>query len=535
MKRIISLFVAIVICVSVFNCAFGVSATEQLTTTETQQTTSTETDEKTTEAVSSEETQGNISTEPVEGSTQGVTDLTEKTENSGENATVESSEETVESTEVTEKTEDTKPTEATQPTTAKVKKPKPVSGFKVAKKTSSSISLQWKKSKNATRYMLYRAVENIKTSKMEYSLYKTFTDEKRTSYTDKKVESGLIYKYKLYAGIKYKKKVVKSKPKSTSTFTPLKATSSLKVKKATTTVIKLDWSNIKNASKYEVYRKSENSSEYKKISTSPNSYFTDKNITSGLDYSYKIRGFRVANKKLRYSPFVTIATSAGVVSVGDIKAESYLNRGLFTWKPATGSDGYDIYVKKNNGKYTYKDTVTSEVYLTGKLTAGKTYTYQIKSFKKLNNQKLYSKAKTAKVNIVSTAYGKSAGNSYLEVCTETQTVYMYVNNKLIVKTPVVTGYYNVYDTTHGYHYIISKKTPATLKGSAGDDTWNVDVKYWLGFTYDGQGFHDSTWRYSGYGGSIYKYDGSHGCVNTPYDAMGKIFSKAYVGMPVIVY
>ena len=62
------------------------------------------------------------------------------------------------------------------------------------------------------------------------------------------------------------------------------------------------------------------------------------------------------------------------------------------------------------------------------------------------------------------------------------------------------------------------------------------VKYWLGFTYDGQGIHDSTWRPStDYGKQTYKGNGSHGCVNTPISAVGKMYSKAYIGMPIIVY
>ncbi|MBQ3858807.1 MAG: L,D-transpeptidase [Prevotella sp.] len=54
------------------------------------------------------------------------------------------------------------------------------------------------------------------------------------------------------------------------------------------------------------------------------------------------------------------------------------------------------------------------------------------------------------------------------------------------------------------------------------------------FTSDSQGIHDSVWR-SAYGGNIYKTNGSHGCVNTPLGAMRKIFKKAHVGTPVIVY
>ena len=56
------------------------------------------------------------------------------------------------------------------------------------------------------------------------------------------------------------------------------------------------------------------------------------------------------------------------------------------------------------------------------------------------------------------------------------------------------------------------------------------------FTSSGCGIHDSTWRADWeYGGDTYKYNGSHGCVNTPYSKVAKIYKKAQVGTKVIVY
>ena len=124
--------------------------------------------------------------------------------------------------------------------------------------------------------------------------------------------------------------------------------------------------------------------------------------------------------------------------------------------------------------------------------------------------------------------------TWIEVSIKKQTLYMYVKNKLYVKTPVVTGNVGDRHTSKGTHYVSQKRSPSRLQGSYGSQTWDVTVKYWLRFTGDGQGIHDSTWR-SAYGGNIYKTNGSHGCVNTPLSAMKKIYKKAYIGMPVIVH
>ena len=52
--------------------------------------------------------------------------------------------------------------------------------------------------------------------------------------------------------------------------------------------------------------------------------------------------------------------------------------------------------------------------------------------------------------------------------------------------------------------------------------------------YGGCGFHDASWR-SNFGGTIYKYDGSHGCVNLPSSIAGSFYSYVQTGMPVVVF
>ncbi len=48
------------------------------------------------------------------------------------------------------------------------------------------------------------------------------------------------------------------------------------------------------------------------------------------------------------------------------------------------------------------------------------------------------------------------------------------------------------------------------------------------------GIHDMQTR-AYFGGTIYLTNGSHGCVNTPYEQAQTIFNTVSVGTPVIVY
>ncbi len=59
------------------------------------------------------------------------------------------------------------------------------------------------------------------------------------------------------------------------------------------------------------------------------------------------------------------------------------------------------------------------------------------------------------------------------------------------------------------------------------------VDYWLGFN-GGIGIHDASWR-DDFGGDIYQGNGSHGCVNTPFDKVKTIYEHVEVGTPVYVY
>lgn len=56
----------------------------------------------------------------------------------------------------------------------------------------------------------------------------------------------------------------------------------------------------------------------------------------------------------------------------------------------------------------------------------------------------------------------------------------------------------------------------------------------MAFSWDGCGIHDSTWR-SNYGGDIWRSNGSHGCVNTPYQNVEIIYNNIDYKTPVVVY
>lgn len=127
------------------------------------------------------------------------------------------------------------------------------------------------------------------------------------------------------------------------------------------------------------------------------------------------------------------------------------------------------------------------------------------------------------------------GGTYVEISIQDQTMWCYKDGKLLVETPVVTGNPSKgNETPAGSVWAIDgKKSPATL-GTIETMGYSSDVTFWM--PYNGNvGIHDADgWR-TEYGGDIYKTNGSHGCVNTPYDAAEKIYNAVEIGTAVVVY
>ena len=122
------------------------------------------------------------------------------------------------------------------------------------------------------------------------------------------------------------------------------------------------------------------------------------------------------------------------------------------------------------------------------------------------------------------------GGTYIEVDLSAQHLWFYKNGERIVSTDLVSG--KVAEemcTPTGIYSIYKKSTGTYLTG----EDYRTYVNFWMPFHY-GYGLHDATWR-GAFGGDIYLYGGSHGCVNLPYNAAAAIYENASVGTKVILY
>lgn len=119
--------------------------------------------------------------------------------------------------------------------------------------------------------------------------------------------------------------------------------------------------------------------------------------------------------------------------------------------------------------------------------------------------------------------------TYILVSISEQKLWFYYNDELITTSNIVTGLKGINDTPKGTFKIYHKATSTYLVGQ----DYRSYVNYWMAINGD-IGLHDATWQ-SKFGGIVYTYSGSHGCINLPYETAKIIYNMAPVGTLVEVY
>ena len=137
--------------------------------------------------------------------------------------------------------------------------------------------------------------------------------------------------------------------------------------------------------------------------------------------------------------------------------------------------------------------------------------------------------------------GASELGRHIDVNLTTQYARMYDDEgEVIWSSYIVSGDMGEDRATPTGTYAINgnKAKNQTLIGADEDEDGEPDYKskvtYWMPFIGNDVGLHDASWR-SQCGGSIYQYNGSHGCVNLPTDKAAQLYELTRVGDKVIVH
>lgn len=199
---------------------------------------------------------------------------------------------------------------------------------------------------------------------------------------------------------------------------------------------------------------------------------------------------------------------------------------------------YIEYSFNNNKRAVLKSTTGGTIAVKYNKTKGKHYHrlmvttkpgYRFQGWYRGN--RLISKSKNVRLSnnksfTYTAKYIKLNTKTYIKVSISKQKLWYYKNGRLKYTSKIVTGTRRKHDTPKGTFTIQNKARKVYLVG----EDYRSYVNYWMPFS-GPYGLHDATWRGS-FGGSIYKYNGSHGCVNLPYKTAKYLYNHAGVGTVV---
>ena len=143
--------------------------------------------------------------------------------------------------------------------------------------------------------------------------------------------------------------------------------------------IKVSWSKIDGAEKYEVWRSTSKNSGYQKLTTTTGTSITNsKNTVPGVTYYYKVKAIS-GDAQSEFSETVahTCDCAQPKVSAGNIASTGKIK---LTWDKVDGAVKYEVWrATSKNGTYTRLITTTATSLTNSKINAGETYYYKVKA------------------------------------------------------------------------------------------------------------------------------------------------------------
>lgn len=164
--------------------------------------------------------------------------------------------------------------------------------------------------------------------------------------------------------------------------------------------VKLNWVKASDGAGYEIYRSNYSNKKFKKIKTVTNQNttgYTDKKVSCGKTYYYKIRNYKIVNGKKVYSGYSKVYKVKAVPAATKIsKLKASKKKITVSWKKVAKADGYQIYRSTSpysNGKKIAtvgkKTTYTDKYSKKNKIKKGVTYYYKVRAYQIVNGKKVY--------------------------------------------------------------------------------------------------------------------------------------------------
>lgn len=174
----------------------------------------------------------------------------------------------------------------------------------------------------------------------------------------------------------------------------------------TTTSAELTWKEIPNVTGYNIYRSTSKNGTFKKVGSATTNSYTDKGLSKGKTYYYKVACYVNSDGKQAISAYSSVvsvkAAAPAPAQVSAKKAKS--GAAKITWSKSTGANGYEVYMAASaNGKFTKAGTISKSATVSfnkSGLKSGKTYFFKVRAYTTVGGKKVYSDyTKTVKVKV----------------------------------------------------------------------------------------------------------------------------------------
>ncbi len=340
-----------------------------------------------------------------------------------------------------------------------------VTNFK-AKASDTSVTLSWTKVSNATGYQIQQ-----KTG----SSWTTLNSKcKNTTYTVENLSYGTAYTFRIRA---YKSKVLGTDYSKgyteVKTVTAPKKVSGVKVTNASGTSLKISWSKATGAAGYQVYR-STDGKKWTKVATTTSTSYTNKSLSYGKSYQYKVRAYSKGNSLTAYGSYSSVVKKTTAIPTPSglkVSASAY-NYITISWTKVADAKDYQIQRSTDGKKWSDLKTTTSTSYKDSKVTVGTTYYYRVRVRQTIS--------KATKVGSYCSAVSKKP-----TLATVSLSVSAIGIDNAVLSWKAITGadgyevYYNTKNSTSGWTKAATIKKNSTVTATVKNLTEGKKYYFWV--------------------------------------------------------
>ena len=271
-------------------------------------------------------------------------------------------------------------------------RPGQVKNLKATVISADSVTLTWSPvSGNGIHYIVF--TYDAKTKK-----YNGIASTTRTTYTAAKLQRNMSYTFAVQAytrsssGKRYWGKL--------SSDLTVKTGEPIRLGKPTITAVKggrgtitVEWSRVKNAEKYRVYRREKTEKSYIRLIDTASLQFVDKTVTPGKVYSYRVRAFSQSGGNV-YGDNSDLKAGGTEYPANTViqKLTSSEKTVKLTWSTVVGASGYQVYRSLTGEKGSFeKIAETTDTFCQDKTAKrNTTYYYSVRVFRKAGGRTYYS-------------------------------------------------------------------------------------------------------------------------------------------------